>query len=121
MSSHFSRRSIPRRPTTSRESVNVPRLAHANATTSIGGLNARKDVGISAMPPTTAGMRWPLATRSAMPVTSATVATEMMFSGLGRRVRKNPFITPNVPATITARSERTTAPAANATPTATAP
>ncbi len=99
----------------------MPRPAHANATTSIGGLKARNEVGISAMPPTTAGMRWPLATRSAIPVTRATVATEMMFSGFGSRVRKNPFITPKVPATTTARSERTTAAAANATPTATAP
>ena len=101
--------------------MRVPRLAHANATTSIGGLKARNEVGMSAMPPTAGGTRRPCATRSAMPVTTAMVATEMMFNGFGRRVRKKPFNTPKVPATTTASSERTTARAANATPTPTAP
>ncbi len=82
------------------------------ATTNIGGLNARKAIGMNAKPAIGVGTVRPCATRSAIPVNSARVPTEMMFSGLGIRVRKKPFITANVPAMTMPHSLRTIAPAA---------
>src|SRR5689334_1472491 len=45
---HFSRRPAAVRPSSSRASTGVPATAQAYATTSIGGLKLRNDVGIRA-------------------------------------------------------------------------
>ena len=64
---HFSRRTAAG-GRTERASTGVPPTAQAYATTSMGGLKARNDVGISAKPAIGAGTRRPSATRIAMPV-----------------------------------------------------
>ena len=118
---HSSRRPVSRRPIARSTSSGVPARVQTYATTSMGGLNPRKAVGMRANPATAGGIRLPCATRTAMPVMSAMHPTEMMLSGLGNRVRKKPLSTPKRPAHTMASSERTKAPATYAVPKATSP
>ncbi len=118
---HFSSRHAAPRPSSSAASTGVPATAQAYATTSIGGLKPKNEVGISANPAIGVGTRRPWATRIATPVMNATDPTEMTLSGFGSRVRKNPLSMPNDPATTMPVSLRTNAPARYATPKPTRP
>ena len=112
IASHLSRRRNARQPYNIHTSTRAKTLAQNAATTNMGGLKARKAIGMNAKPAIGVGTVLPCATRSAIPVSRASVPTEMMFNGLGIRVRKKPFMTANVPANTIPHSLRTMAPAA---------